>query len=360
MNPVVAVILVFAAVGFIDLTFGSKCGLAEDLRRGLAVIPTMLIASVGVSSVGITFLGAHTEAVSALLARLPFEPGVLVGAVLAPDLGGLPLCREIALTPAAFILNGAVLTSLLGQTVSFQIPVFMTSLDKSEHDVVIRGFLLGLGAVPAGFLAACLLVKLPAAACLKQFVPVLLLSLLIFIGLLKKTEMTVAAVKRLSTVITWIIYALFFVTMLGVFFPSLAYADVSLVAENTLAIVKSCSIAGGALVLAGLIRRFLPGPLKKAAAALGVNETAVIGLIVGMANSIAMLPLFPKMDRKGKLMNAAFSVSGAYLIGGQMGYISSLTDARTVTVYLIAKAVCGALSIVLALRLAPRFSGDLK
>lgn len=79
---------------------------------------------------------------------------------------------------------------------------------------------------------------------------------------------------------------------------------------------------------------------------LSVNETAVIGLLLSCATSLAMVPLFSRMDEKGKLINAAFSVSGAFFLGGQLGYIASVTDSYGVTVYLVTKVLCGLLSIL--------------
>ena len=63
------------------------------------------------------------------------------------------------------------------------------------------------------------------------------------------------------------------------------------------------------------------------------------------------------MDDKGKLMNGAFSVSGAYFMGGQMGFVSSVADGYTVAVMVIAKVICGGLGVLLAYKLYGRFSG---
>ena len=43
-------------------------------------------------------------------------------------------------------------------------------------------------------------------------------------------------------------------------------------------------------------------------------------------------------------MNAAFSVSGAYVTGGQFAFISSVADGYTVAVFMGSKIVCGLLS----------------
>ena len=50
------------------------------------------------------------------------------------------------------------------------------------------------------------------------------------------------------------------------------------------------------------------------------------------------------MDEKGKMMNAAFGVSGAYVLGGQFAFISSVSDGYTVTVFMVSKVLCGVLS----------------
>ena len=79
---------------------------------------------------------------------------------------------------------------------------------------------------------------------------------------------------------------------------------------------------------------------------LGINSTSVMGLLLSLGTSIAMIPLFSQMDRKGKMINAAFSVSGAYVFGGQLGFISSVVDSQGVLVYMISKIVAGVLAII--------------
>ena len=358
MNAIILFILIFSAFGYISWAFQKKNDITEAFWTGLNLIPILLISSVGVSTISTVFIDAHLTEISRILGKLPFEAGVIIGTILAPDLGGLPICRELTADPSLVILNGAALTAILGTTVSFQIPVFMSSLKKEEHDTVIHGFLIGIGAVPVGFLVACFLTHVSGVTFLREFIPVFILCAILFIGLLKKPGMTILIVKKLSRVISLIIYAMFFYTMLGLFVPSLAYAPTALVAENSLAIVKSCLIAGGALVLSVIPQRYCPGILRKAGDKLGINETAVIGLILGMTTSVAMLPLFPKMDNKGKLINAAFSVSGAYFLGGQMGYVAAISDSRTIGVYLAAKVVCGVVSVVLVCALWRKRAGS--
>ena len=63
------------------------------------------------------------------------------------------------------------------------------------------------------------------------------------------------------------------------------------------------------------------------------------------------------MDRKGKVLNAAFSVCGAYVVGGQLAFVSSLTDSHQTAAYIICKLTAGILAIALA-SVIPAFSRE--
>lgn len=103
---------------------------------------------------------------------------------------------------------------------------------------------------------------------------------------------------------------------------------------------RSGAVAGGVKTSPKLIQRI--------GAVLGINEEAVVGLFLSFIQSLAMLPLFSKMDKRGKVLNAAFSVAGAYVVGGQMTFVASLIPGNWVTVYMISKVLSGGLAVVLA------------
>ncbi len=57
--------------------------------------------------------------------------------------------------------------------------------------------------------------------------------------------------------------------------------------------------------------------------------------------------IYGSMDNKGKVLNAAFMVSGAFAFGGQLGYVSSMSK-DIITPYILAKLSGGILSMILA------------
>ena len=82
---------------------------------------------------------------------------------------------------------------------------------------------------------------------------------------------------------------------------------------------------------------------------LGVNEYAVLGLLANLVSNVSMLPLYSRMDVRGKVMNAAFCVSGAFIIGGQLAFVSGVAP-EAVGAFFACKLVGGILSAALALK----------
>ena len=64
------------------------------------------------------------------------------------------------------------------------------------------------------------------------------------------------------------------------------------------------------------------------------------------ATSLAVIPLFPKMNPKGRQVVTAFSLSGSFVIGGSMAFVSSVADGYAVAVFIVSKLVCGIISVI--------------
>ena len=68
------------------------------------------------------------------------------------------------------------------------------------------------------------------------------------------------------------------------------------------------------------------------------------------AHDISMLPLYGRMDVRGKVMNAAFTVSGAFCLGGQLAFVAAVATGQQVTAFLVAKLAAGLAAVWLALK----------
>ena len=344
MNAFIVIMLVFAAIGFIDKFLGGKLGLEVKFDAGLYTMGMMVIPIVSICTVGTEFIRRHTEQVMALSDHLFFDPSMIIGAILAPDMGGYFISREIAATPQLLVLSGVVLGTLLGQAITFQMPVFMASIDKQDYPFLFRGFIVGIIMIPAGLIVAELMLRMPIGLFLRQFIPILVICAGLAVCLRFVPEGTTRFFMGFARVINWLFYIMFAVAVIGVFVPRLAYASMESVEEAILIVFKSAIIIAGALVLSELILKFFRRGINGVAEKIGINGTAAVSLLMTCATSLAVMPLYGRMDDKGKEIVAAFSLSGSFVIGGSLAFVSNVTDGYTVLIFVVTKFVCGILS----------------
>ena len=87
---------------------------------------------------------------------------------------------------------------------------------------------------------------------------------------------------------------------------------------------------------------------------LGVNETAAAGLIASLANSIAAFGMVKNMDDRGKVVNIAFAVSGAFVLGDHLGFTAGFAP-EMLPGLIVGKLAGGISAVALALFLTKSF-----
>lgn len=347
MDFLIVAMAFFALIGLFDNLFGDKLGLADDFNQGLAVMGQLSLATLGFYCIGISFVQNNAEAIAGLTAGMPFDPSLIIGCILCTDVGGLPLTLQLAQTTTIGVYTGALVGSGLGMTVGYQLPVFLSALDKKHMPILMRGLVYGLIALPAGLILGGLLLDMSVGTWLVNTIPVLVLCGALVIAFFTVPNGTMKLLSAFGIAIRILSYILFALVIIGVFLPQFAIADRTLVEEMMYINVKTTVVACGGLVFCKLAIRYCGGPIQAAARLLKTNGESIIGLIINCFQGIAMIPLFPKMDRRGKLMNAAFSVCGAYLMGGKMAYAAAMVDAKYMPAFMVNKIAAGILSVVL-------------
>lgn len=279
---------------------------------------------------------------------MPFDLSMIAGLLLAPDMGGFPMSVRLAQNPAMGLFSGMLISSSIGCLLSFQLPIALTMIRPGDVPVMMRGIIPGMIAVPAGLSVGGLCLGIPVTALVFQMLPVLILCVLLAIGFWKFP----GAMEKLLTVFGKAVrvlgIVLFTLVMLGLFFEPLKVAEDALVFEALTVVTKITVIVCGALTFSDVLMRWAKPVLGKCAGRLGVNISSVMGLFICLTSGVAMLPLYEKMDERGKMMNSAFCVMGAYVLGGQMAFMAGVTDGRNVGIYILSKLVGGVLAAALA------------
>lgn len=346
MNFIIFIMLVFFLIGLLDKTLNNKFNVAKAFDEGLKNFGSITLSMSGFYCIMIFFLLEHMDSFLSLTSYLPIDSSFLIGSILAPDMGGFSIVNSISEKTSVIVFSGILLTSTLGATISFQLPIFFGSIEKEDLPYMVHGLIYGLITLPFILIIAGIYLHVPSL--FMNLLPILCLCVLLYSGLTKYYEHTIKILTVFANVIKFSGMIFFGMVAIQVLFPGVQFTSDTLISEAMMIVLKMGIIVCGSLVLSEFILKFGKQQIKKIAKVIGCNEISIVGFILSLTTSLAMLPLFSRMDTKGKILNGAFSVSGAYVLGGQLGFINSVTTEKYVLLYMIVKLCAGLLAMAVA------------
>lgn len=345
---IICIMALFAVLGAVDRILGNRLGAGKAFEEGISTMGPLALSMVGIMVLSPVLATLLTPVVTPLFSLMGADPAVFAGSMLALDMGGAQLARELAATPDAAQFGGILIGSMLGATVSFTIPFAMSALSGEMRGDAARGILWGVVTIPFGVLAGGLGAGFSAKLILLNTLPVLLLSLLIALGLWKAERFMLRAFSAFG----WLITGLATIGLVAagverttgwVLIPGLGDLSDAFIVVGEIAIVLA-----GALPLLTLLQKLLGKPMANLGKRLKINETAVAGLVATLANSIAAFAMAPRMDKRGRIVNMAFAVSGAFVFGDHLAFTAGF-DPTMVGPMIIGKLCAGILAVILAL-----------
>ena len=81
---------------------------------------------------------------------------------------------------------------------------------------------------------------------------------------------------------------------------------------------------------------------------LGINDLAAAGLVASLAKSIATFGMVKDMDNRGKVVNIAFAVSGAFVFGDHLGFTAGFAP-EMLPAMILGKLAGGISAVIVAL-----------
>ena len=341
---------VFALLGGLDRILGGRFGLGSRFEEGILSMGSLTLAMVGIVSLAPVLAGILKPIVVPVYRLLGADPAMFAGTLLACDMGGGPLARQLTADPQAADLGGVITGSMLGATVVFTIPVAMGILEEEDRPAMAKGILCGMVAIPFGILAGGLTAGYAFSMVLRNLVPIVLMALLIALGLWRAEKAMVAAFtafgKILVAVVTVGLSGAIIQALTGfAVIPGLAPISEGFETVGTIAIVLA-----GAFPLVYVLTRVLNKPLMALGRLLGINEPASAGLIASLANSIATFGMVKDMDDRGKVVNIAFAVPAAFVFGDHLGFTAGFAP-ELLPAMIVGKLVGGVVAVGVALAL---------
>ena len=112
INEIIVYLMVlFMALGAIDRIIGNKFGLGEKFEEGILAMGSLALAMIGIICLAPVLASLLRPVVVPVYRFLGADPAMFAGTILANDMGGAPLARELALTQEAGQFGGLIVGS---------------------------------------------------------------------------------------------------------------------------------------------------------------------------------------------------------------------------------------------------------
>lgn len=316
----IALMAVFAGLGALDRILGNRFGIGQEFENGVQAMGSLALAMVGIVCLAPVLAAVLRPVVVPVFGFLGADPAMFAGSILACDMGGGPLARELTGDAQAAALGGVITGSMLGATIVFTIPVALGILQEEDRPALAKGILCGMVTIPVGILVGGLTAGFPLVMVLRNLIPIVILAGLIALGLWKAEDKMVRGFavfgKIVVAIITVGLAAAIIQALTGfALIPGMVDISEGFQTVGTIAIVLA-----GAFPLVAVVTRLLQKPLMAAGKILGINDAAAAGLIASLANSIATFGMVKDMNPRGKVVNIAFAVSAAFVFGDHLGF----------------------------------------
>ena len=366
INEIIMYIMMFfmliAAVDRILSQFGGsarflgKFGKSIEGSGGQFEEGFMAMGALGLAMVGMTALApvlAHVlgPVIIPVYEMLGANPSMFAGTLLACDMGGFFLAKElVGGDVAAWLYSGLILGSMMGPTIVFSIPVALGIIEPSDRRYLALGVLAGIVTIPIGCIAGGLVamysgvqingqpVEFTFALILMNMIPVLIVAVLVALGLKFIPEKMINGfqifAKFLVALITLGLAAAVVKFLLGwELIPGLdpifmAPGDKPGEVMRAIEVIGSIScVLLGAYPMVLLLTRWFEKPLMSVGKVLNMNNIAAAGMVATLANNIPMFGMMKQMDTRGKVINCAFAVSAAFALGDHLGFAAANMNA---------------------------------
>ena len=359
---VVGIMTLFAVIGIIDSLFlKDRLGLGPEFMKGMEMIGPLCLAIVGIIALvpEIAWVIGHT--LTPVYKSLGLDPSMAVTMILAIDMGGFQLAKSVALDAAIGNWAGIVYGSMMGATIVFSIPVGLAAIQKKDVAAFSKGILYGIAAIPAGTFVGGLIMGIPVLTVLKNLIIPVVFSVIIIFCLAKFPAGTTKVFKGFSVFVNIVamiglalamINDLILTPLSGTgafditkvpFFRLLGPTSEGIGVAGAVGLVLS-----GALPFVCCLQKWLKKPLEKLGKKTGMTEVGITGFLLSAANNMAMFASFDKMKEKEQILNVAFAVCAAFVIGDHLAFTAANAP-EAIAPMMAAKLISGAVAVLIAL-----------
>jgi ethanolamine transporter len=349
MNEIIIMIMTgFMILGAVDYLLGNRFGVGQKFKDAFQSMGALALSMVGMISLSPVLATVLTPMVSPAYQFLGADPAMFPSTLLALDMGGYSLANEMAQSSDAALFSWVFLGTMMGPTIVFTIPVALSMIKKEDHPFFAKGILIGLVTIPFGCLAGGFVAGFDFIWMMKNLLPSILISILIALGMIFAQTMMIRGFtwfgKGIEVVIIISLASIIIETLTGfVLIPGMMPLE-----EGFVTVGKITIMLAGAFPFVFVLVKVLQKPFVLLGKKLGMNQQALGGFIASFAHHIPMFVTLHEMDNRGKVVNTAFAVSGAFVFGSHLGFVAGL-EKSFVLPLIVGKLTAGFLAAAFAL-----------
>lgn len=345
---IIYIMVIFAVLGAIDRIIGNRFGLGEKFEEGIMAVGALAVSMVGIIALAPVIANILKPVIVPLFGFLGADPAMFAGSILANDMGGAPLAKELALDPNAANFGGLIVGAMLGPTIVFTIPVALGIIKESDRKYLATGVLAGVITIPIGAFVGGLVAGYNIGMVLRNLIPIIIIAILIALGLWKFEKGMVKGFTYFGKFVVAIVTIGLGAGIVEQLTGIVLIPGMNPISDGFEVVADIAIVLAGAFPLVYVITKVFKKPLMKLGKVLGMNEVAAAGLVASLANSIPMFGMMKDMDDRGKVLNVAFAVSAAFVFGDHLGFTAGF-NSEMIFPMIIGKLVGGITAVCVAL-----------
>ena len=348
MDKIILVVMsIFFVLGGIDYILDNRFGIGSKFKDGISSIGLLVLSMTGIFAIS-PIIGEFLKTIFMPIGEmLGIDISIFPAMFLAIDMGALGISSELAGNADMHIVSGVITASTLGATLSFSVPLALGLVDKKHSKELSMGIIYGIATMPIAAVVSGVMLGMNLKTLFINLLPLFVLTGVIILGMIKFENIMEKVFNVFSKGI--LVISLIALIMLGI--NSILGIEII---KGMIPINESLAVAGkigiflaGAYPFLEIVTRYGSRFFSKISKKIKINESSIISLLAGLVSNIIIFQNFDKLDRRGKIVCSAFSVSGAFVLGGQLGFVSSEVP-EAVTIYIVSKIIAGISAIALA------------
>lgn len=353
MNILNYIILFFSLLGALDMILNNRFGLGKEFEKGFMLFGNMALSMIGMIIIAPWIADVLRPAFDFLSETLRLDASIIPASFFANDMGGASLSVEVAADSTMGLYNGLVVSSMMGCTISFTIPVALGMVEREHHRELLLGLLCGITTIPVGCFAAGLLCGISLLPLLVNLLPLVIFSGIIAFGLIRFPTVCVKIFNVFGYVIKVLIVVGLALGIIRFLTGHELVAGMDTLEEGARICLNASIVMTGAFPFMLVLSKLLAKPIRLLSDRVGINEVSAVGFISSLATSLTAFGMMSRMDKRGILLNAAWAVSAAFTFAGHLAFTMAF-DSTYIPAMILGKLVSGICAVVLAAGLSKK------